>query len=144
MKIIIEDLQEGEEEQVIIKCHQVTPELHRLISRLKSQDVLIAYDGNNIHRISPSKVYYIESVDNKTFLYCRDKVFESKQKLYELENYMSGSDFLRISKSVILNLRKINSLTPALNGRFEAKLENGEKVIISRQYISDLKKRLGI
>lgn len=144
MKIIIEDLQEGEEEQIIIKCHEITPELQRLISRLKAQDVLIAYDGNEIYRISQSKVYYIESIDNKTFLYSKDKVFDSKQKLYELEDYLSGSDFLRVSKSIILNLSKIKSLSPALSGRFEALLDNGEKVIISRQFVSDLKKRFGI
>lgn len=144
MKIIIEDIQEGEEEQIIVKCRQMTPELHRLISRLKPKSALIAYDGNEIYRISPSKVYYIESVDNKTFVYCKDKVLELKQKLYELEDYLVGSEFLRISKSVILNLSKINSLSPALSGRFEATIDNGERVIVSRQYVSDLKKRLGI
>jgi DNA-binding LytR/AlgR family response regulator len=57
---------------------------------------------------------------------------------------LANSDFLRISKSVIVNLSKIKSLSPALSGRFEAALDNGEKVIISRQYVGDLKKRLGI
>jgi DNA-binding LytR/AlgR family response regulator len=47
-------------------------------------------------------------------------------------------------KSVFVNLSKVRSLSPALSGRFEATLENGEKVIISRQYVGDLKKRLGI
>lgn len=44
----------------------------------------------------------------------------------------------------MLNLSKIISLNPALNGRFEAVLDNGERVIISRQYVGSLKKRLGI
>lgn len=144
MKIIIEDLREDEEEQIIIKCHQLTPEINRLISSLKSQDSLIAYDGSEIYRVPQSKVYYIESIDNKIFLYCREKVYELKQKLYELEDCLSGRDFLRVSKSVILNLSKIKSLSPALSGRFEAVLFNDEKTIISRQYVSDLKKRLGI
>jgi DNA-binding LytR/AlgR family response regulator len=54
------------------------------------------------------------------------------------------NDFLRISKSVILNLSKVQKLIPALSGRFEAVLHNGLKVIISRQYVTELKKRLGI
>ena len=111
---------------------------------LKSQGALIAYVGNEIHRIQPKEIYYIEVVDNKTFLYCQDTVLETKQKLYELENYLSNSDFLRVSKSVLLNLSKIKSLSPALSGRFEATLDNNEKIIISRQYVSDLKKMLGI
>jgi len=83
-------------------------------------------------------------MENKTFLYCRDEVYELKQKLYELEECLAGSDLLRVSKSVMLNLSKIRSLSPALNGRFEAVLDNGERIIISRQYVSGLKKRLGI
>ncbi len=65
-------------------------------------------------------------------------------KLYELEGMLTGSDFLRISKSVIVNLSKIQKLIPALSGRFEAVLMNDLKVIISRQYVNELKKRLGI
>ena len=144
MKIIIEEPPDGEEEQVIFRCRQMTPEIIRIVALLKAQDALIAYDESEIHRIRPSAVYYVEVVDNKTFLYCKEKVFESKQKLYEIEEALTNSDFLRISKSVIVNLSKIKSLSPALSGRFEAALDNGEKVIISRQYVGDLKKRLGI
>jgi DNA-binding LytR/AlgR family response regulator len=123
----------------------MTPELLRMIALLKARDMLlVAYDGNNIHRLPPTSVYYIDAVDNKTFLYCSDKVYESKQKLYQLEEALDNSDFLRVSKSVIINLSKVKSLSPALSGRFEAMLDNGERVIISRQYVVDLKKRLGI
>ncbi|MGL5255373.1 MAG: LytTR family DNA-binding domain-containing protein, partial [Brevinema sp.] len=68
----------------------------------------------------------------------------SKQKLYELEENLANGDFLRVSKSLIINLSKIKSLSPALSGRFEATLFNDEKVIISRQYMGNLKKRFGI
>lgn len=144
MKIVIEEPEDFEEEQVIIKCRKMTPELLQIISLLKMQEGLIGYDGNEIHRIQPAAVYYIEVVDNKTFLYCRESVFEVKQKLYEIEEVLVNSDLLRVSKSVILNLSKIKSLSPALSGRFEAVLDNGEKIIISRQYVSGLKERLGI
>lgn len=144
MKIVIEESHDGEEDQIIIKCREMTEELIHLLAMIKSHDTLIAYDGNNIHRIQPKEIYYIEVIDNKTFLYCKNKVLESKQKLYELDNFLSKSDFLRVSKSVLLNLSKIKTLSPALSGRFEATLSNNEKIIISRQYVSDLKKILGI
>jgi len=144
LKIVIDEPQDGEEEQIIVKCHQMSAELLRVLTMLKTQDALIAYNGNDIHRVQPAGVYYIEVVDNKTFLYCKDKVYESKQRLYELEEALASVDFLRVSKSVILNLSKIRTLSPALSGRFEATLNNSERVIISRQYVNDLKKRLGI
>lgn len=49
----------------------------------------------------------------------------------------------RCSKSMILNAGKIDYVLPSLSGRFEAVLDNGEKVIISRQYVSTLKRLLG-
>ena len=64
--------------------------------------------------------------------------------LYEIEQAFAYTDFLRISKSVIVNVAKIAYVKPIFNGRFEAKLKNDEKVIVSRQYVLDLKKKLGI
>ena len=144
MKIIIEELQNDEEEQISIKCRNMTPEILKILDSFKAQNVLIAYSGNEIHRVDSSSIYYIETVDDRSFLYCDNNVYESKSKLYELEEKLSGNDFLRISKSVIVNLGKIKKLVPALSGRFEAVLMNDLKVIISRQYVNELKRKLGI
>lgn len=145
MKIVIELPVDNEEDQIIIKSRNMTEDLMKLISDFKmKQEMLICYDHEEIHRIHPSDVYYFESVDNKTFVYAENLVLESKLKLYQIEEQYTGSDFFRASKSLILNLRRIKTLTPAFSGRFEATLFNGEKVIISRQYVADLKKKLGL
>lgn len=65
-------------------------------------------------------------------------------KLYELERRFSGTDFFRVSKSVILNLAKVRNFSPDFNGRFEALMKNGERVGISRQYVPLLKNKLGL
>ena len=144
MKIIIEKPQDGEDEQILVKCHNISPELLSLLNKLQAQgSLLIANVGSEIHRINPADIFYIETVDNKTFLYCESNVYESKQKLYELEE-LALNDFLRISKSVIVNLSKIKALIPSMSGRLEAVLSNGERVVISRQYVNVLKKKFGI
>jgi len=145
VKITIEPPQPGEEEQIIVRCHNIPPELLRLLNAFKAQDnMLIGYLGSDIHRVAPRDVFYIETVDNKTFIYCEKDVFESRQKLYELEEALAGGDFLRISKSVVANLSKVKSLSPALSGRLEAVLQNNETIIISRQYVGRLKQCFGI
>ena len=45
---------------------------------------------------------------------------------------------------MIVNLGKIRSVAPSVNGKLDAKLTNGETVVISRQYVQALKKRLGM
>ena len=94
--------------------------------------------------IEPKSIYYFESVDDHVFVYCKFNVYEIKKKLYELQQQFENTDFLRISKSVIVTISNISKLTPSFNGRFEALLDNGEKTIISRQYVPELKKKLGI
>ncbi len=55
-----------------------------------------------------------------------------------------GTHFFRASKSVVLNADRIDYIRPAISGRFEATLENGEKVMVSRQFVPELKKILGV
>lgn len=145
MKISIEEIDKNKQEEIIIKCHELNDEVLQILKQLQTNnDVLIGYDGDTIHRIRRENIFYFESVDNKVFVYCKEKVFESKQKLYELEEIFEFRNFFRASKSTIVNIAKISSVQPSLSGRFEATLDNGEKVIISRQYVSVLKKRLGL
>ena len=145
MKITILDLNPGEEEEIIVKCNEVNDDLQKLLNQLKQGNGKIAaYQNGDIFFLEPEQIYYFESVDQKVFAYGKTNVYEVKSKLYELEEQLQGREFMRASKSTILNLNKISRLTPAFSGRFEALLQNGEKAIISRQYVSVLKERLGI
>lgn len=145
MKIIIEDLKDGEEDEIIIRSNNIDESILQMIYGVKmhTQKIVGLYNGR-MTMIEPKDVFYFESVDNKTFIYCEKRVFESKMKLYEIENQYENTDFFRSSKSTILNLSKIKNLSPAFNGRFEALLKNNEKVIISRQFVPVLKKKLGL
>ena len=145
MKIIIETPNPGEEEEVIIRCQELDDDLLRLINRLKSGKARITgYQGSKLRQLLPKEIYYFESVDNKVFAYCEQEVFEVKEKLYEIEERFQQTDFQRISKSVIVNVSLIESIAPMLGSRLEATMQNREKVIISRQYVPELKKKLGI
>ena len=144
MKIIIEEPPVGADDEIIVRCRNISPELLSVLNSLKTQsNMLIANIGNEIHRVNPVDIFYIEAVDKKTFLYCERDVYESKQRLYELEE-LAMKDFMRISKSVIVNMSKIKALVPSLSGKAEAILKNKERVVISRQYFNELKKNLGI
>jgi len=101
-------------------------------------------EGGGICLVELTEIYYFESVDDKVFAYAENDVAEVKWKLYELEERLAGGDFIRIAKSMILNLSKVKRFAPYMGGRFEALLENGEKVLISRQYVPELKKVLGL
>lgn len=145
MKIVIEDAIEGQEDEIIIRCHEVDNHLLELIYGLKmNKHKISCYLEDSIYMISPQEIYYFEAVDNKVFVYCEKKVYETRYRLYEIESLFEHTDFFRASKSSIVNLAKMIRVTPAFNGKFEATLYNGEKVMISRQFVPELKKKLGI
>lgn len=144
-KITIKQIDQNKDEEIVVKCHEINDEVLNIVEKLKkSETVLLGSKDNEMFRISVKDIFYIESVDNKTFICMQKNVFESKMKLYELEELTQNTKLFRCSKSMILNIAKIRSVSPSINGRFEAKLLNGETVIISRQYVPDLKKRLGL
>ena len=145
MKIVIEECKPGEEDQIIIRCKDMDEHILKVISEFKmGQKKLPGMKDGVITMIEPANVYYFEGVDNKVFLYCKQNVYETKLKLYGIEEEFKNTNFFRASKSVILNVTKIKSVSPAYNGRFEALLFNGERVMISRQYVPELKKKLGL
>lgn len=144
-KITIKQVAKTCDKEIIINCHEIDEEVTSIVDVLKRREcILIGNKDSQAFQLSLKDIYYIESVDNKTFIYLKENVYESKQKLYELEKLLADTKLFRCSKSMILNISKICSVAPSVNGRFEAKLSNGETVIISRQYVPDLKRKLGM
>ena len=143
MDIEIEQVGKDKNELVLIRCHAVTDEVREIASFVRSRQGSLsgARDGRQ-YEIALPDIYYIESVDGKTFLYTKDQVYETAYRIYELEDRLKSGHFLRISKSMLLNLMKIRSIQPALNGRFAAVLQSGEEVIITRSYVKGLKAAL--
>ncbi len=144
MKIqIFEDIKEAL--QVIIKCPQTDDTVLRLKSYIELFDEKIkAKKGEDFELVNIQDVLYFEAVDNRTFLYTADDAMEIKQRLYELEGMLSDKDFVRISKSQIVNINKIKSLKPELNRTILATMCNGERLSISRRYVQAIKNILSI
>lgn len=131
--------------QVIIKCQQIDDEIMRLKYHIEMFDKkLQAKKDNEWCFVNLFDVLYFESVDNRIFLYTKDDVMEIKQRLYELEIILSDKDFIRISKSQIININKIKSLRPEINRTILATMCNGEQLFISRKYVPAIRSLLSI
>lgn len=145
MKISIEKINRDQDEEILIRCHEIDEKILSYVKNIEQQEAdLIGYEGDTIHRLKLVDVYYFEAIDNKVFIYCKDKFYESKQKLYELEEQCGVKKFFRASKSFIINISKIDYIKPSLSGRFNATLDNGETIVVSRQYVPLLKSKLGL
>jgi DNA-binding LytR/AlgR family response regulator len=144
MKISVEERPDIEETEVIIRCPEQNEQVNELLRSISFFNKLVKAkkEGRN-YTLKPSQIYYFDAVDNKVFAYTRDDVYEVDLKLYQLEEIFEETPLIRINKHAILNIRKIKSFSSAINGRMEATLINGERMIISRTYVPMLKQRLG-
>ena len=145
MRIIIESPEPDDEDVIIVRC--ATPD-QRLLSMLlafqNANTELTGYTDDKIVRLNYLVVYYFEANENRVFAYYHSEVYEVRYKLYELEEMFIPLDFVRCSKSMIVNMEKIEYLSPLFSGKMEAHLKNGEKIVISRQYVRGLKNKLGV
>lgn len=145
MKITFLEKNPDEEDEIIIKSQTPDYELLKYLNNYKKDtEKMSFYKDSKIVLLEAKDIFYFESVDNNVFAYTNENVYESKNKLYQLEENLDSRTFFRANKSVILNLNKIESLIPAFGGRFEAILKNNYKIIISRMYVKILKERFGL
>ncbi|MDO5521603.1 MAG: LytTR family DNA-binding domain-containing protein [bacterium] len=143
MKAEVLKVKEKKDEKVTIECVAITNEVREILLFVQSNGYEITGMLDGMYtQLLPSDIFYFEALDEYVFAYTKDKVYQIKNRLYEVEERYQDIYFLRISKSIVVNLRKIQSITPALNARFMAHLKNGEQLIVSRQYVKQLKKIL--
>ena len=145
MKITIEEREAAQDIEVTIVCVRDDRRVLDIAARLRMLDRKVTGTADGCTRVlSAEDVLFIESVDKHTFIYTADTVLETSLRLYEMEERLADCDFLRIAKGCIVNFRAIAALKPDVNGRIIATLENGERVVISRQYAPDVKSKLGL
>lgn len=144
MKLIIESDSNAQEVSVTVRCGKIDDEVSKLIENIRLFTNTIHGKKNGIDFfIGLSDILYFESIDNKMFFYTEKEIYETTLRLYEIEERFKETSFVRISKSFIINLTKVVNIRSETNSRLIAELINGEKVVISRQYVPLIKKKLG-
>ena len=145
MKITVREDENCPADEIVISCHTAGAEVQSMLAALRTGSGRISgqRDGKTFI-INTADVFYFESVDKKTFIYTAGQVLETPLRLYEIEDNLFGQNFFRASKSMVLNIEKIASLRPEFAGRIEVTMENGEQMLVSRQYAPTLKEKLGL
>lgn len=143
MKLTIHQDLHFPETEIIVNCAAVDSRLERLIRLIRQHSFsLTGYADGCEYQLAAEEIFYLESVDGKTFFYLEKDVYSAKETLTSLEQLLSGTAFIRISKSCIVNTDFLKCVRPLYNHRLEAELKNGERLIITRNYIELLKQKL--
>ncbi len=142
IRLTINESKNYDEIEITINCPYVDNQLERLIKKIHQLHItLTGTRKGRTYSLFIDNLYYIESIDNQTFLYEEKEVYKSDLKLYEFDQLFLDTHFIRISKNLIVNTTHIASVRALLNGKFEASLTNHEKVIVNRHYVKAFKEK---
>lgn len=145
MKIILEpaDIQETE---LTIKGNISSPEVESLLSFIKSNNIrgkLVLYKDEEQFFVDAKEVMYFESAYGKVSVHTENDSFQTKQKLYELMDSLKALPFAQISKSVIVNIDFVKSVSAEFSGNYSLRLKNSKEILtISRKFMKDFKSKI--
>ena len=143
MTVKLEQDLSASEIEITIKYASMDRDVERVIAMLQSMNTQLrcSYEGSE-KIVNILDVYYFESVDKMTFVYCEHDVYKTELRLYQILEEYAHLGFVQISKSCILNISVLNSITPLRNSRMEATLKNAERLYVTRKYLESVKKAL--
>ena len=133
------------EEYVEFHVRAITNEISRYASIIEKSDrVITGIDQfDRITIVDPNEIVAVHADKKWCRIYTNNADFSCRKRLFELVEDL-GPDFMRISKSIVVNIRKIESVEAVFNGMMLLHMRNGSKEYVSRLYLPELKAYLGL
>lgn len=138
-----------ENDRTEIEVHIHAPKFDETVEQLMKKinnstpESIAGYSNGDIHLLKSREIYSIFTENGKVFLQTDEEEFEAKNKLYELEERFHSS-FIRVNKSMLVNIDKIVSIQSKVLGNPQVVLANETVVPVSRNYFKLLKEALGL
>ena len=145
MKVNIDISAEYKEPYAVIHTDKVTDEIQRMIDVFSNSEtpVTALQNEEDIVVLQPKEIYMVRVEDGDTIIYGARQKYRSRKRLYELAQQL-GKQFMQISKTTLINLSYMDSIEPGFSGTLLLKLKNGDKDYVSRKYLPEFKKYLGL
>ena len=126
---------------VIVEYPEYDKSVDNLINKIKNMSISFTgkSDGKTVS-IDISDIYYIENVERKIFLYSKKDIYRYVGSMADIDSSISETDLVRISRTCFMNVSHLKEIMQIKNSHLEAVLDNGEKLIVSRKYLKDIKK----
>jgi len=147
MKVEVRIVPEREESALVIEAPALTSQVEDLARRLRAAEEgpFLLWQGERAFPLEPGRLVRFYGQDKGVF--AQDDAGETyavKLRLYELEERLDPHDFVRVSNSEIVNLRKVTALDLSLSGTIKLTLAGGGVCWVSRRSVKNIKKALGL
>ena len=134
------------EPKIIILTEKMSDEINLLVRKI-TEDVpqmIAGFQNDQLKVLEQDDRCRIYTANNKVFANTSDGDYSLRLRLYELEERLEKNDFVRISNSEIINIRKVKAFDLSFTGTICVKLIDGTVTYVSRRYVPKIKQILGI
>lgn len=134
------------EPKVIILTDSMTENVNMILKKLADDvpQVISGIKDEKVEVLERTDLIRIYANSGKVFAVTDKGDYMLRLRLYEIEERLNTNEFVRISNSEIINLKKVNNFDLSFTGTICVKLSNGTTTYVSRRYVSKIKKILGI
>ena len=134
------------EPKILILTAAMTEDVNLILNKLSGNtpQVISGYKNEKIEVIEQEDLIRVYAGSGKVFAVTEKGEYTLRFRLYEIEERLNPNQFVRISNSEIINLKKVNNFDLSFTGTIRVELTNGTAAYVSRRYVSKIKKILGI
>lgn len=146
MQIKIEFNKAYKEPEIIILTDKMTDDIDRIFKMLSDEksQIIAGIKNDRVEVLEPNDIIRVYANSKKVFAVTDKGEYMLRLRLYEAEERLSLNQFVRISKSEIINLKKVNNFDLNFAGTICVRFFNNEVAYVSRRYVSEIKKVLGV
>lgn len=134
------------ETRVVITANKMTEEVNELVRRISeyAPSVLVGFKNDHAVMLDCGKVIRFYAANQKVYAVTEDTEYTLRLRLYELEQRLDSTVFVRISNSEIVNLKEIKGFDLSFAGTICVQFCNGSASYVSRRYVAKIKRILGM
>lgn len=146
MKINIDIDSKVSEDIISIRAAEMTDEIKNVVKYIESLGSNSTLNGRidkDIYRIRLDHVHRFFIEDKVLQLQTSKNTYAVDKRLYQIEE-ITGLDFIKISKSEIININFLDHLSITPSGQIKIYMKNGEYTFSSRRYLKSIKERLSL
>ena len=135
--------------EVTVLCAPGDQRAERLADRLRTAGgrltAYVSQTGTERRVVPLASVSSIRSdADHALVRMVDGSMLHSASRLFELEAALQQTEFVRVSRQEIVNLDNVQTIRPEFGSRLVLGLKGGREAVVSRNYASQVKSRIGI
>lgn len=148
MKVEIKIDENFKEPKAVIYTDKITDEISTLVEKISEEEnelkIIAGFKDDKVALLDLKNIFRIYTDSGKVLAETNSGQYTLRLRLYEVEERLYDTNFVRISNSEIINLKKVKDFDMSFTGTICVTLLNGEITYVSRRNVKKIKEKLGI